>query len=53
LPALGALGKFRLKDKMMSANVKHLVYKITEKDLQVLKIYNGRTYLNIQAMRAR
>jgi hypothetical protein len=33
-------GAQRLKEKLMSANVRNLVDKITEKDLQVIRTYN-------------
>lgn len=40
---LGALGKYKPKEKLMSANVKNLIDKITDKDAQVLKAYNNGT----------
>jgi 2-polyprenyl-6-methoxyphenol hydroxylase-like FAD-dependent oxidoreductase len=47
IPILGAQ---KLKEKLMSANVRNLMDKITEKDLQVIRTYNrSRTSLPTQA----
>lgn len=52
MPMLG--GNQKLKEKLLSANVRNLMDKISDKDLQVIRTYNRTsTYLLMQEIKRR